>query len=169
MLSPSSHPMTLSPRVASRVICRWTVLISRRTSCISADSASISLIRSRSCTKMATMTIPMTSTIIYPNAILNCNLCSNFIISHFSLDNRIFTETPHESLCNMAEQSGDERVALGRKNDREHFFLEQKCHNAAQYCRNGNLYQESPQYIQMLPKRHSTDFSLIYPLSHIVI
>ncbi len=39
--------------------------------------------------------------------------------------------------------------------------------NAAQHGRNGNLYQGSPQYIQMLPKRHLTDLSLIYRLSHI--
>ena len=71
---------------------------------------------------------------------------------------------------NMAEQAvGDERVAFGSKNDREHFFLEQKCHDAAQHSRNGNLYQGSPQYIQMLPKRHLADLSFLSRLLHIVI
>ncbi len=34
---------------------------------------------------------------------------------------------------------------------------------------NDDLYQGSPQYIQMFPKRHLTNLSVICRLSHIVI
>ena len=71
-------PADDTSRVASRVMRRCAVLMSRRTCRISADSASISLIRSRSCTKMAAM-LAMTATVVSTNAdILSCNfLCSN--------------------------------------------------------------------------------------------